>query len=282
LGRISAGDDFLVSLPDYLFMQNAFDGTPVGIFKNSPGMTAYPNATWGGLIDVKPTKRTYIMAGVYNGDPNIREIDHNGVDMSFNGPAFAIAEAGYRLNGLPGDSRFLGNYKIGSWYDNASFADYKTEGYGGPSQMKRGNWGLYAVFDQVVLPFGDPALNFGLMVFGAFLASPDQSVSQMPYYADGGVLCRGMFPSRPRDVAGFGIIYGDFSSDLRHAEEREEVLAPALGVQDYESVLEWTYKFYFRKGALFVQPDAQYVIRPGGTGKIDDAFVLGAQIGINL
>ena len=41
LGRIATGDDFLVTPYDYLFMQNGFDGNPVGIFFNSPGMTAY-------------------------------------------------------------------------------------------------------------------------------------------------------------------------------------------------------------------------------------------------
>jgi len=45
LGRIAAGDDFLVSPYNWLFMQNGFDGNPVGIFFNAPGMTAYPNAT---------------------------------------------------------------------------------------------------------------------------------------------------------------------------------------------------------------------------------------------
>src|SRR5215467_4361393 len=53
LGRIAAGDDFLVSPYDWLFMQNAFCGNPVGIFFNAPGMTAYPNATWGSLLKVR-------------------------------------------------------------------------------------------------------------------------------------------------------------------------------------------------------------------------------------
>src|SRR5262252_9706785 len=41
LGRIATGDDFLVSPYNYVFVQNGFDGNPVGIFFNSPGMTAY-------------------------------------------------------------------------------------------------------------------------------------------------------------------------------------------------------------------------------------------------
>jgi carbohydrate-selective porin OprB len=36
------------------------------------------------------------------------------------------------------------------------------------------------------------------------------------------------------------------------------------------------------KGALFFQPDLQYVIRPSGTGEIDHALVLGCQIGVNF
>jgi len=34
--------------------------------------------------------------------------------------------------------------------------------------------------------------------------------------------------------------------------------------------------------ALFFQPDAQYVIHPGGTDLIGDAFVAGLQAGVNL
>ena len=64
--------------------------------------------------------------------------------------------------------------------------------------------------------------------------------------------------------------------------EEALLFQPTAGVQDYESVLEWTYRFRFHKNALFFQPDIQYVIRPGGTGKIDNALVLGCQIGVNF
>jgi porin len=46
--------------------------------------------------------------------------------------------------------------------------------------------------------------------------------------------------------------------------------------------LELTYRFRFYRDAVFLQPDLQYIIRPGGTGKIADAFVAGFQIGINF
>jgi porin len=282
LGRIAAGDDFLVSPYNWLFMQNGFDGNPVGIFFNSPGMTAYPNATWGARIKFQTTERTYVMGGVYNGDPSIRDIEHNGADMSMNGPVFAIGEVGYQLNGLPGESRRLGNYKAGFWYDNASFTDFTTVGYGVPPQEKRGSWGAYGLFDQVLVPFGAPTSNRGFGIFGSFMVAPDESISQMPYFFTAGVACRGIFASRPTDSTGFGVVHGRFSSDLRHAQERDQQFDPTVGVQDYETVFEWTYRFYFRKGALFFQPDMQYVMRPGGTGRIDDALVVGCQIGLNF
>ncbi len=282
IGRLAAGDDFFVSQYNYLFMQNGFCGNPVGVFFNSPGMTAYPNASWGARLKVKPTQRTYFMGGVYNGDPAIRDIDHNGADMSMHGPVFVIGEAGYRLNGLPGDSRRLGNYKVGFWYDNAEFTDYNSVGQAAPASTKRGNWGLYTLFDQVLVPFGEPGSNRGFGVFGSFLVSPDESVSQMPYFFTAGVASRGIFAARPIDVAGFGVVYGSFSSELGNAQQREQLLDPTVGVQDYETVLEWTYRFNLHRGAVFIQPDIQFVINPGGTGQINDALVLGCQLGFNF
>ena len=276
LGRIAAGDDFLVSPYNWLFMQNGFDGNPVGIFFNSPGMTAYPNATWGALVKVRPTERTYVMGGVYNGDPTIRDNDNNGADFSINGPVFAIGEVGYQPNSLSGDTGLIGNYKIGLWYDNSLFTDFNT------GAVNRGNWGFYTLFDQVLVRFGEQGSNRGFGIAGSFLASPDQSISQMPYFFTAAVAARGIFASRPIDVAGLGVVFGHFSNDLQDSQERAQQLDPHVGVQQHETVVELTYRLAFLNSALFFQPDLQYIIRPGGTGRIPDALVLGAQLAVNF
>ena len=54
------------------------------------------------------------------------------------------------------------------------------------------------------------------------------------------------------------------------------------GGQHYETVIELTYRFNFRKSAFFIQPDLQYIIQPGGTAHLNNALVLGAQLGINF
>ena len=277
LGRIAAGDDFLVSPYNYVFVQNGFDGNPVAIFLNAPGMTAYPNASWGALAKVRPTKRMYLMGGVYNGDPSIRANHHHGLDWSLHGPAFAIGEIGYHLNSLPGDEGPLGHYKAGVWYDHSQYIDFTTVGLGSPPAVNRGNWGFYGLVDQVLVRFGERGSHRGFGVTGSVLVSPDQSISQMPFFFTAGLLTRGIFPSRPTDVAGLGIVSGYFSTDLQDSQRRTQ-----LGVQTHETALELTYRFRLRGAALFLQPDLQYIIRPGGTGLISDALVGGLQAGINF
>ena len=282
VGRIAAGDDFLVSPYNYVFVQNGFDGNPVGVFFNAPGMTAYPNATWGGLVKARPTERAYVMAGVYNGDPSIRANRHHGADWSMDGPLFAIGEAGLQINGLPGDGGLIGNYKAGFWYDDSQYPDFNTAARGRAPDLTRGNWGVYGLFDQVLVRFGGPGSNRGLGITGSVLVSPDQSVSQMPFFSTAGLLIRGLFPSRPTDVGGVGVVFGHFSDALRDSQRRARASDPTVGLQRYEIALELTYRFRFRGDALFFQPDLQYIIRPGGTGRISDAFVAGFQSGINF
>jgi porin len=292
IGRIAAGDVFDVSPYDYVFMQNAIDGNPVAIFLNAPGMTAYPNATWGAELKVQTTDRTYVHGGVYNGDiQHTHQIEHNGLDWSMRGPVFLIGEAVYQVNQLKDDPQLPGNYKFGIWYDGHSYQDFGTQvlgskapGLGIVSHVMDGNFGFYGLFDQVVIPFSSPDEKIlrGIGVTGCVQAAPLQDRSQLPLFFEAAILARGIFPQRPRDVAGFGIFYGRFSSDLRNAQRLAQRQDPTAGVKQEETVLEWNYTFRFRNGAFFFEPDLQYIIRPGGTGNIPNAFVVGAQVGINF
>jgi porin len=55
-----------------------------------------------------------------------------------------------------------------------------------------------------------------------------------------------------------------------------------VGIQQYETALELTYRFRLLKDSVYFAPDLQYIIRPGGTGRIPDAFVVGFEAGINF
>jgi porin len=104
----------------------------------------------------------------------------------------------------------------------------------------------------------------------------------MPYFFTAALVTRGIFPARPRDIIGLGVVYGHFSNDLQDSQRQAEQLDPSAGVQSHETVLEFTYRLALLKSALYFQPDLQYVFRPGGTGQIPDALVLGAQVAVNF
>jgi porin len=275
-GRFAVMNDFEISPYDYVFISQAFCGNPFGIFLNSPGVTAFVG-TWGAFAKVLPTRRTYIMAGVYNGDPNIREAKYHGLNFSMHGPLFAIAEAGYQRNGLPGDNGRLGNYKLGVWYDDADFPAFET------GQVKRGTWGWYVMADQVLIPFGDdPEEGRGLGIFGSLTGATDTKRQIEPLFFTAGLVVRGFMDSRPRDLIAVGIAGGNFSKHLQHAQEQGMLIGPVAGVMTHETVVEANYRFDFDKSAFFVQPGFQYIFRPGGTGTVKDAAVVATQIGFHF
>ena len=74
----------------------------------------------------------------------------------------------------------------------------------------------------------------------------------------------------------FGTTYGQLGND--YAAEQQ---ALGNGDPDYEWIFELGYRLQLTKFA-YVQPDIQYVVRPGGTGDIPDATVVGMQFGVSL
>jgi porin len=275
-GRIAAGDDFLVSQYDYLFMQNGFDGNPVGIFLRTSCKVRYPNATWGALLKVRPTKRTYVMFGIYNADPSIRNTDRSGVGLSLNGPAFAMGEGGLQVNALSGDTGLIGNYKAGPWYDNSEQTQFGT------NHSQLGSFGFCGLFDQVLIPFADRQTSRGLHIFGSVILSGDPSVAQSPFFITAGIAARGMLAARPADSCGLGVIHGQFSDDLRDAQEQTQEIKPSSPVQTNELAVELTYRFSLGNNSMFFQPDLQYIVNPGAAGKYADALVLGCRLVFNF
>jgi porin len=104
------------------------------------------------------------------------------------------------------------------------------------------------------------------------------------FYADAGVNFIGFWDKRPDDSLGVAASYLRISP-----QARENALDKALFTQgpvellSYEAAFELTYQAQVVPGFL-VQPDFQYIFRPGGgtlnplnpaTGRIPDAAVFG-------
>jgi porin len=288
LGRMVAGDEFLSSPLYALFVQTGINSNPAGILLNVPGMTSYPFATWGLRLRVKPVESLYAMAGVFNGDSSLADNRKHGVDFSMRGPVFAIAEAGYRFNQGKGDTGLPGNHKLGVYYDNGRFADFLRDHRDGisaqsglPPRTIRGNTGFYILMDQMLYREGDAESKQGLTPLAALLIAPNENVNRFPLFVAAGLVYQGLLPHRDRDVAAFGAVYGKFSDQLQRAQRVKQLTDPSIGIQRYELALEWTYMIQVTPW-LQVQPDIQYIINPGGTGRIKDALVVGFQLALNF
>ncbi len=286
-GRIAAGDEFLTSPLYDTFVQTAFNGNPMGILFNVP-MTVYPTATWGMRARVRPISQLSLMAGVYNGDPTLSGNDKHGADWTMRGPLFAIGEVGVHLNQEPGATGLPGNYKVGGYYLAGKVPHLQRDVDGGsialsglPPQMYDGNGGFYILLDQMIYRDGGAGSRRGLTPFVSLLFAPNSSVNTMPFFANGGLVYQGLFPSRPHDTAAFGVAYGAFSRQLARSQRDARSAGSGAGIQQYEVALELTYIVQATKW-LQVQPDLQYIINPGGTGKIPNALVLGFQLALTL
>jgi porin len=300
LGRFPAGDEFLASPLYTLFMQNGINGNPAGILFDSPGFTAYPIASWAARLRYKPVEEVYVMTGLYDGNPNVAANEMYGLDFSLRGPLFWITEVGYRLNSRKGATGLPGNYKAGVWYNDGSFEQFNPSVLSpGDLELARrlrleglieriahprstwGDFGFYVLMDQVVWRRGVAERQQSVTLFAGLLVAPENRINQMPYFIDGGLVCRGPIPARPRDSAGFQIGCGTISPVLSSAQQSEQILNPGAAVQRYEMMLEWVYSIHVTRG-LQVEPDIQYIINPGAAGQYSNALVLGMQVVVNF
>jgi porin len=135
-----------------------------------------------------------------------------------------------------------------------------------------GRWGIYALATQMVYREA-PGGTRGLTLSGKVTASDPQTERSHFFYA--GAFYQGTFADRNDDFVSLLFAHGGYNSGLTQFEEDRNSVSPgAVGIQTYENVVELDYGIAVAPW-LQVHPNLQYVMRPGGTGQIPDALVLG-------
>ncbi|HEY5778239.1 MAG TPA: carbohydrate porin, partial [Terrimicrobiaceae bacterium] len=89
-----------------------------------------------------------------------------------------------------------------------------------------------------------------------------------------GLVYKGLIPGRDQDQLGVAFAYGNYSYYKQIADEQR-----GRTTQVYEAVLEFDYRIQVNKW-FYAQPVLQYIIRPNGTGLVENATVLGFQLGL--
>ena len=132
---------------------------------------------------------------------------------------------------------------------------------------------FYFVADQEV--WREPgSCGDGLGIFArAAFAQSDRNLLSRAF--ETGVVYRGLLQEGAADQLGLGFAFlnvSDRVADATHAANRRD--GTHFAAPDYEATVELTYQFQI-KSWWAVQPDAQWIIHPGGSRAIDNALVIG-------
>ncbi|MCE3002174.1 MAG: carbohydrate porin [Xanthomonadaceae bacterium] len=226
-----------------LFVNSAFGAAP-GVSLNLPGPAIYPVAAAGlrwAFDDVAGGTLRVAAVDGDAGDP----LDDNphGLDVRFGQGLLVAAE--YERVVERGDEVAPDRWKIALHRHSGDVVD------------GRGSIGLVAGIERA---WTEDVGGFARINLGR------RATSLVPVALEAGVLAR--FPGRAPGEFGIGLA----------VVELDERLAEAAGIVDAsrEVVLEGSWAIPF--GAWTVQPDVQYVHRPGGSDAIDDAWVVGVRM----
>lgn len=281
--------DFFLTQPDSkLFLNNTLSVSRGITVNGIPWGGSF--ATWGGYAKVQPLDWYYFQSGLYMAYPLSTIVPTHG--LSFQGSRDPDANGLYWLTETGftpkiGASKLPGRYAAGFLYwglDNVGFN-------GGQYNEKTT---VYLQADQMVFREPSPSVetetlgkdgkttvtaepgkpsNQGLRVFSLFNVAP-QANNTLPFYFQTGLIYEGLIPYRDKDQLGVAFAYGSFSDD-----KRDQDRSRGNAEQTDTGALEISYRIQITKWA-YVQPDFQYIVRPGGTGQTGNASVLGLQFGV--
>lgn len=301
-GLMSVDRDFIVpelynSLASINFLNQTFffptmafnlydiPGFPPG----SHSLPSTPYGSLGALVKWQPTESCYIQAAIYDGYP---DESSSGTRLALRGEEGALMyfETGYRLNQGKDDQGLPGNYKLGGYYHTDEFYDiYSTAlalfKFPTTPETHKGNYGLYFLAEQMLwreVGKDDPAQQGVVGFFRLGTAPADRNLAE--FGIDGGLVFKGLIPSRDYDTLGIGASYLKISDDVRKAQRALNAVVPAafrIQEADYEGVVEVNYKLQLAAWWT-LQASLQYVMHPGGrvaptSDSIPNAWVLGLQ-----
>ena len=310
LGQLTADREFIISDYGALFTNGSF-GWPAFVYTNIPeGGPGYPMGTLGIRVALNPWEWMTLQSAVFQGNVFAQDVNRHGFrwDLNSDQGYFWINELQVRwnqdTNALPGQAKF------GAWFHTADFPDpffdedgvpLADEDSSGNPQTHTWNYGFYWILDQML--YREPAepvnaagfskdgksgaagkgseqvaekpSQQGLGWFGRIAFGP-QNRNFVGFYAESGVVYTGLIPARDEDQVGIGFTYAQLTNGARKTLEFEG--SRGVGA---EMLLEFSYKAILTPW-LDVQPDAQFIINPGGTQDLNNAFVVGGRVSINF
>lgn len=254
-GRVSADQDFATS-PLYGYSLSTAINGPIRALLLENAITSFPYPVWGGRVKYNFRERHQLQLGVYQIGEDMWDFHEHG--------------ANFRIRSDDGVS-ILAQY------------DWTPEVFGRPARVYVGVVNALFDFDDFdgtgttnhflrYYGHADVEVANGLRLFGLLTWSGQDQVAKTPFQASIGANYKGLIPSRRDDRTMAFVTYGRFSNDYGRSLGEDK---------DFEMVYELGHRIQMGP-AFFLQPSVQYIQKPGGTGQIEDAVVLGVWIGVSF
>ncbi len=171
--------------------------------------------------------------------------------------------------GVSGDS--FGHAALGAWRYSSAFDRINAFDVDGVALRAKGNQGVYASVFRSLYENG-PTLVSAWLRAGVAASQ----FNQFAAYSGGGITISGLFAARRDDQFGIAIASAHTGSEWR-ALQRDAGDTPAARETNIEltwraPVTDW----------LTLQPDLQYVLKPGANASVTDALALGLRFEFSL
>jgi porin len=225
------------------------------------GPSIFPSTSLAVRLRLQPSANTYVQAAALNAHAGVLG-DPDGIDTSFDDGALVIGEFGW-----------TGPIKIGvgGWTYSKRQDDIRDVGAAGAPERRRAA-GAYLLLERELWAQEES----GRKVTGflrAGLADGDTTPFRGGWQA--GVLVAAPIASRPNSQFSIGVNQARLSDKFRANFSDAGGRASAS-----EGQLEITYADTL--GRLTLQPDVQYVVRPGGDAARRDVVIAGLRLGVEF
>lgn len=293
-GRMAVGAHYASSPLHCNFMNNGICGNPKALVGQVGGFNAWPDASWGTNLMVRPIPKVYVRVGLYQvsraayGNAAGHRAGWAGlVKTSRDAGGEIPIEVGFEPKW--GKDELPGHYKFGFAYDTSPYQVWGKDIYGGhvatsgqPQKWHRGRDTEWVMLDQMILRNG-PSDASGLIGLVGWIHSNPLTFQRKDEII-AGLINTGFWKSRPQDAIGLLFIHQTMSGKLKRAQRyylSQTGLSGGFpggalrpGLQTAEDTFELTYIIRLYEGVRF-QPDFQYEIHPNAQKNINDAAFLG-------
>lgn len=274
-GQLAADSEFFNSKYTDVFTNASMGWPAITSLDLLSGGPSPPLSAVGARVLVNFNDSWSALAGIFDGnqagpgsnDPQDR--NRYGLNFRVSDPPLLLGQLQYTWNNKKGDPNLAGSLKFGAWQNFGTYNDlrYAANGVSLASPMAtqaatlRGDSGVWAIFEQQIyrVPKSD---DRGIGVFTRISGSPS-AASLIDLYADAGVEFIGLNEARPDDKLGIALGYAHVARRARDLDSDFAALNPGWPQRTFEGLFTAVYQFQIREGWT-VQPNFQYIIRPGG------------------